>query len=274
MTKTLVARAPRLDPARAASPAWFGGNPTASHISNAIQLLFPAGERFFVRSVLHYEAILPPDLAAQVRGFCKQEGRHARAHERFFQNLRDQGHDVDGIVARYERLAYGILEKGLPPALRLAVTAALEHYTALLSEDGLAHDRLAFADPEMRRLLEWHAVEELEHKAVAFEVLQVAAPSYALRMVGLALATLVLTYFWRTSAWALLKSEGLSRAEVRRQMRDTARAPSADFRGIWEGLRRYMRRDFHPNEVDHEPLIAATLKRLEEQGAFATEKAA
>jgi uncharacterized protein len=274
MTKTspvrgpLFARVPRLA-LGTVKRDWLGGQRAGTHLSNAMHLLFPAGERFFVRSVLHYRRALPPDLAAQVKAFCQQEGRHAQAHERFFDNLRAQGQDIDGILERYERAAFGAREKQASPALRLAITAALEHLTALFAADALSRDALlATCDPEMRRLLEWHAVEELEHKAVAFDILRTVAPGYALRTLGLALAALSLGYFWATTARALLANDGLGVLDVVRDVR-SAEAPLVDTRAMLAGLRDYLRPDFHPNDVDHGPLIAATLARLDAEGVFA-----
>src|SRR5436190_20369306 len=90
---------------------WFAGSRAATHVANAVNLLFPAGERFFVRSVRHYSHRVSPALAAQVKGFFGQEGRHAQAHERFFDTLREQGYPIDWILERYENAAYEVIEK-------------------------------------------------------------------------------------------------------------------------------------------------------------------
>src|SRR5438093_12795425 len=118
--------------------AWLAKSLVASHIANGVNLLFPAGERFFVRSVHHYmDRITDPGLRAEVKGFAGQEGRHANAHERYFDTLRAHGYDLDAILEPYERIAFGIIEKHSPPALRLAATVASEHFTAILAEDAL-----------------------------------------------------------------------------------------------------------------------------------------
>ena len=66
----------------------IGGHALATHVVNGVNLLFPAGERFFVRSVRHFlDAVEDPALRAQVRGFAGQEGWHAQAHEAFFRVL-------------------------------------------------------------------------------------------------------------------------------------------------------------------------------------------
>jgi predicted metal-dependent hydrolase len=273
-------RAPRL--AFAGVPRhWFGASRAATHVANGVNLLFPAGERFFVRSVRRYLDRVSPELEAQVKGFFGQEGRHAQAHERFFDAMRAQGFDVDSILERYERWAYGFFEPLVPPKLRLAVTVALEHFTAILAEDALAGEALVFADPEVRRMLEWHAVEELEHKAVAFDVLAEVAPSYALRALGMLVAVMTLGGFWLFATRELLAQDGLSlwaavcemrqlRARARRAGAGRGMEPIATrvfLRGIFE----YLRPGFHPMDRDHSELVAKTLARLEADGVLPQE---
>jgi len=258
---------------------WFAGSRGATQVANGVNLLFPAGERFFIRSVRHYLDRVSPELAAQVKGFFGQEGRHAQAHERLFDTLRAQGFDVDAILARYEHVAYDYIEKAAPPALRLAVTVALEHFTAIMAEDALAADALAHADPEIRRLLEWHAVEELEHKAVAFDVLREVAPSYALRMAGMVLGVATLGGFWIWATNELLRQEGSSILAVRGELRelrtravrageDRVMAPIGQ-RVFLRGILEYLRPGFHPDRRDHSALVARTLARLAADGVVA-----
>ncbi|MBX3204058.1 MAG: metal-dependent hydrolase [Labilithrix sp.] len=255
---------------------WLAGSRAATQVANGVNLLFPAGERFFIRSVRHYLDRVSPELAADVKGFFGQEGRHAQAHERLFDTLRAQGFDIDSLLERYEHIAYDYIEKAAPPPLRLAVTVALEHFTAILAEDALSADVLAHADPEIRRLLEWHAVEELEHKAVAFDVLKEVAPSYALRVLGMVVATMTLGGFWIWATRALLEQDGSSFAEARRELEalrelaaregETRVMDPVGRRVFLRGIREYLRPGFHPMDRDHSALIAATLARLEEEG--------
>ena len=82
---------------------WFAGLPVPTQISNGVNLLFPAGERFFVRSVYHYlDRIDDPKLKEAIKGFGGQEGRHAKAHEDFFETLRAQGYQCE--QHRFQRL--------------------------------------------------------------------------------------------------------------------------------------------------------------------------
>jgi predicted metal-dependent hydrolase len=226
---------------------WMFGSPTATAIANGVNLLFPHGERFFVRSVKRFQdRIEDPALRAAIKGFFGQEGRHAHAHDRFNAILRAHGFEIDRFLDRYKRLS-SWLEAHTPPKVNLAVTAAAEHFTAILAEGAFSQDLLDNAAPEMRELLAWHAAEELEHKAVAFDVLQAIDPSYALRMAGLAYATVTLGGFWLWGALALMRQERLGFGRVRREI---ARTPSGDRvvrRVFLRGIRQYIARDFHPS---------------------------
>jgi predicted metal-dependent hydrolase len=227
---------------------WMFGSPTATAIANGVNLLFPHGERFFVRSVKHVlDQIEDPALRAAIKGFFGQEGRHAHAHDRFNQILRAHGFEIDRFLGSYKWLS-DWLEAHTPPKLNLAVTAAAEHFTAILAEGAFSQNLLDNAAPEMRELLAWHAAEELEHKSVAFDVLQTIDPSYALRIAGLAYATITLGGFWLWGALALMRQEELG---VRRVRREIGRVPSGDRvvrRVFLRGIRQYIARNFHPSQ--------------------------
>jgi predicted metal-dependent hydrolase len=207
--------------------------------------------------VRHYaDRIRDPDLREQVRGFYAQEGRHANAHERYFEALEKQGYRIRGFLKGYEAFCYRFVERVAPPALRLAVTVAAEHFTATLGLDGLEDDVLATADPTMRALLMWHAAEEIEHKAVAFDVLKEVSPSYALRMAGLALAGTLLGAFW-VSATAMLVLQ--DEAGLRRVWNELAHLRGHNPFGeavYGKAIRSYVRRDFHPDEVTRDGELA------------------
>ncbi|MBL8608021.1 MAG: metal-dependent hydrolase [Myxococcales bacterium] len=253
---------------------WFGGSAAMTHVVNGVCLLFPAGERFFVRSVRHYEGqIRDPRLAADVRAFYKQEGAHAGAHERFFARLEAQGFDVAKMLETYERLAFEALERRFPPSVRLSVTVALEHFTAIMAENALKDGILDLAHPEMRRLLEWHAAEEIEHKAVAFDVLAEVNPSYALRVFGLLLATASLGAFWVWATRRLLAQDGVDRAAVKRDLARMRKERPIVRRVFLRGIREYLRPGFHPNDTENHDLAAKLIAELEREGRFAREAA-
>lgn len=235
---------------------WLLGSATPTAIANGVNLLFPHGERFFVRTVNRFlDQIEDPQLRADVRGFFGQEGRHAHAHDRLNATLRAQGYEIDRFLDSYKRISTWI-EGKLPPKLRLAITAAAEHFTAIMAEGAFSDGSLDRMAPEMRELLAWHAAEELEHKAVAFDVLHHIDPSYALRLAGLALATVFLGGFWLWGTTSLLRQDAIGWRQALRDLREFGRQDPLFKRVFARGIREYVRRDFHPNNTDHSRLAA------------------
>lgn len=263
---------------------WLGGHALGTHIANGVNLLFPAGERFFIRSVRHYldnpawaQPGSPEDQAAleelrrQARGFFGQEGWHAQAHERFFQVLEGQGYSLQSFLRVYQAIAYGFIERVAPRKLSLSVTAACEHFTATLAEQALTDGVLQNAHPTVRALLLWHAAEEIEHKAVAFDVLQRVSRSYALRVTGLGVASLLLVSFW-WSATLMLLAQDLRKGSLRlghgrmseelqvlRRLRQQRQARGG---GLLRGVMTYLRRDFHPDQQDNRALASDYLRSV------------
>ncbi len=236
--------------------AWCAGNAAATGISNGVNLLFPAGERYFVRSVKHFlPRIEDPTLRAQIKGFFGQEGRHAREHDRLNAILRAQGYEIDEFLDLYEKFMRWI-EARSTPELRLAVTAACEHFTAILAEGAFNEGTLDFCDPRMQLLLGWHAAEELEHKSVAFDVLTLVAPSYALRMGGMVMATALLGGLWIYAATVMIRQDGLGWRSALAQLRTMPRQNPVIRRVFARGIRRYLKRDFHPAQQNTDSLAA------------------
>jgi len=194
-----------------------------------------------------------------------------------FDALRAQGFEIDRFLARYERVAYGILEKGAPAELKLATTVALEHFTAILAEEALTSGVLEGAHPAMRQLLTWHAVEELEHKAVAFDVLAAKRPSYAWRMAGLAMATSTLGVFWLLATRELLAQDGMSLGDAARELKKlrkiaakvgVSQRGSVARRVFLRGIREFARPGFHPFDRDHRAVVEKALDRLAREGVL------
>lgn len=230
--------------------AWFAGDQVATAISNGVNILFPHGERFFVRSVKHFADQLDGDLAKDVKGFFGQEGRHARAHDEYNAVLRAQGYEIDRFLTTYKRIT-DWLEAHTSPKVRLAATAAAEHFTATLAEGAFNRGALDVADARMQSLLAWHAAEEIEHKSVAYDVLQRVDPSYALRVIGLIYATVTLAGFWFAAARMLLAQDGITLRGAWKHLRGLpVRDPIAK-RVFAAGIRTYLRRDFHPDQIDN-----------------------
>jgi len=243
---------------------WLGGNAVATHIANGLNLLFPEGERFFVRSVHRYLSRIDDDeLREAVRGFSQQEGRHANAHEKYFEALEKQGYEIRGFLRFYSWFTYNVMERVAPPELRLAATAACEHFTATLAKGALGSDVMAAADPTMRALLLWHAVEEIEHKSVAFDVLERVNPSRALRMAGLYVSGTLLAAFGIGAAAMLLRQDRVPLSRVVREFRALGDHNPFGERVYGSAFKSYSQRGFHPNhETEDMKLASAYLAQV------------
>ena len=245
---------------------WLDNSILASTISDAVNLLFPHGERFFVRSVKRFESqVKSPELLAQLRGFYGQEGSHAREHERYFDILRGQGHDIEGFLKDFDKWIRAV-EKATPDTWALAATAAAEHFTAIMAEHAIVERTLDGAHPAMRELLLWHAAEEIEHKAVAFDVLQEVDPRYSTRVIGLFVATTALSAWWARATALLLKQRGVTLEQIRAELRvaKTAAKPKRKIgRDVFlKGIRTYLKRDFHPDQNSGSDEAQAYLSQL------------
>jgi len=228
-----------------------------SHFFAALSSVFPDGEEFFVRSVRHHrDRVTDPVLRRQVAGFIGQESVHGREHRVLNDRLDELGYPT----RRYERLtrwALGTRERIAPPIANLAATAAMEHFTATLAE-------LALTDDEARRLpgpvvgdvFTWHALEESEHKAVAFDVYRAAGGSERLRIWTMKAirAGLVVSIGFLTALSLLGDRSTYRPGRLRRSWRNFRRTPMFR-REVWDQLRAYDRVGFHPDDFDTDALV-------------------
>lgn len=171
LDETILPRDLHLMPQDTHEEDWFEGDPMRTTYCDALSIFFPEGERFFIRSVKRYvNQIDDPKLREEVKLFCVQEAFHTREHENYNAKLAAYGYDVEKMEAR----AVAALEKAKGPLTQLAGTVAIEHLTATLSYLILSDSKLfENTSPHYRNLWTWHALEETEHKGVAFDVYKV-----------------------------------------------------------------------------------------------------
>jgi predicted metal-dependent hydrolase len=177
---------------------WNAGGHHLSQFFNTLSIFFPSGERFFIESVRNYrERITDPQLQKAVTAFIGQEAMHGREHIEYNDVLVASGAPADAM----EKLVISLLgfaKKVLPKADQLAVTIALEHFTAILADILLREPKLLEgAEPRFAALWRWHALEETEHKAVAYDVYEAVvgkgSGAYVRRCIALAALTVI---FW------------------------------------------------------------------------------
>lgn len=238
---------------------WFYGSRVHTSLLDALCLLFPEGERFFIRSVRHFiDRIDDPALLAQVKAFAAQEAWHGRAHMQVAELLQAQGYDAKAILERFDAIAFTQVEPRFSHELRLATTAAAEHFTAALAELAIGTPLLDGAAQPMRDLLRWHAIEELEHRAVAFDVLQVVDPRWRTRAAGMAVATGVLLGFWLMGFGMLRQQERkLPAAAAPPVTTDFQRKPLRALLHVGRAIVDYLRPGFHPSQRPLPPGVTA-----------------
>jgi len=165
---TITPRDRRFGRGTATDHWWNGGDPVGTALYNALSATFPRGEAFFVESVRKFRDDAPPRLAEEIRAFTTQEVMHSREHVAFNKRAHEAGYDLKPLEDRVEWRLEMVRER--PPIASLAATMALEHFTAIIAHALLADPRhLAGADPETQALWRWHAIEEIEHKGVAYD---------------------------------------------------------------------------------------------------------
>jgi predicted metal-dependent hydrolase len=158
--------------------SWRDCDPVAANFFDSLSALFPQGERFFIQSVKAFRDVAPEKIAADIRGFIAQEAIHTREHQMFNDQLTAAGFEIQPLEARTEQELKAVQQTS---ALRqLAFTVGLEHFTAALANLILCEPRLLENAPvETSRLWRWHAAEEIEHKAVAFDTLFAATSGWS-----------------------------------------------------------------------------------------------
>ena len=248
------------------------GDLILSHIAASLSAVFPDGEDFFVRSVRNFrDQITDPELKRQVAGFIGQEAVHGREHRAFNDRLAELGYPTKR-VERITKWGLETRERLMSPTANLAATAALEHFTATLAELLLTSEetRRLFGHPEVRNLFLWHALEESEHKAVAFDVYKAVGGSERTRVITMNVITVGFIAGMTIQVVASLLADRATyrRGNLGRSLRRLLGSPIVD-RKLWRQLRDYNRADFHPDDRDTTELVEQWRRELfGEQGTL------
>ncbi|HEX3796664.1 MAG TPA: metal-dependent hydrolase [Acidimicrobiales bacterium] len=234
------------------------GDLIGSHLAAGLSAVFPDGEDFFVRSVRHFrDQITDPALKRQVAGFIGQEAVHGREHRVFNDRLDELGYPVKR-VERLTKWGLQLRERVAPPKANLAATAALEHFTATLAELVLTSEEVRglFGADAVRDLFVWHALEESEHKAVAFDVYKAVGGTERMRVwtMNFMRYGFVVGMTFQVLVSLLGDRETYRRGVLRKSWRTFKTSPIVS-RKLWDQLRDYNRPDFHPDDSDTNALV-------------------
>lgn len=152
---------------------FYDDNSLISALWVAMSASFPVGETEFIHSVkLFSDQVTDPKLQQEVKEFSAQEAHHSLQHRKINKLFDELGYNTAQIEKMFKEQMTERQEKWSPEK-RLARTVVAEHVTAIMAHFALTHPESMSHFPEsIRKLFQWHAIEEIEHKSVAFDVYQ------------------------------------------------------------------------------------------------------
>lgn len=242
-----------------ASPRyWFNNDPFKTHFFNAFFTTFPAGENFFVRSVQKYRHLIQDEkLQQEINDFSSQEGNHSHAHDLHADVLIRQGYKSIERDNKILDAALHVLNRFLP-RFSLAVTIAIEHFTAILSHQVYKTPEL-FIEPvheDFQPMFIWHAAEEIEHKGVAFDAYQVVDGSIIQRNIAMVLTTVAILMLIFIRIFPLLRKDGLAwKWRTWKEGLGFLFGRQGLFTLVLDHYKQFYRRDFHPWDVEDYDMI-------------------
>lgn len=241
---------------------YYDNNPFISHMLTALSLTFPNGERFFVHSVRNVrDQVKTATLQHDVSAFIGQEAMHSHAHEQFNDFVIGMGLDVQPVID-FEYKKIEELKAKLGKKQQLAITCALEHFTAIIAQYLLENTEFQQGfHPQMARLWMWHALEETEHKAVAFDVYQEVFADDAVRKRMMRIITATFLSRITQLTLKLLLKDPVGRRQWRKNIAG-ARKIGQLLRALWPAYLDYYQAGFHPNWHDTTAVQAAWAQRL------------
>ncbi|MFY9587649.1 MAG: metal-dependent hydrolase [Actinomycetota bacterium] len=286
MTSAIKPRQVRFDWAR--TPLhWVPDDPQTTHTINVLHLLLPAGERWFVHVYKQALPLITEDvLREDVRGFMGQEAVHSRAHSTVLDHLAAQGIDSTPYTKQVEWMFDRLLGdnplrlRRIPRWLqrrwlmrRLAIIAAVEHFTAVLGWwviNSPALDR-AGADATMLDLLRWHGAEEVEHRSVAFDVYRHVGGTYAGQILAMIVTAPVLIGLWFSGVRFFMKADRMAGAPSLRHFRRAGRRGLLPSTGtLLTAVPRYLRPTYHPSQEGETAHALAYLSTSPAAAAYRT----
>ncbi len=251
---------------------WFAGDPWKTHAINALFMIIPEGERWVMNATRDLQAgIKNPELQVAAREFIRQEALHTREHAKMNQVMPEHGLPSKEIEATFSRL-HRLFKTHASLELNASMASAFEHLTAVFTDALMdAPELMEPLDAEVRALLCWHVVEETEHKAVMFDILQehlgTGPKAYALRVAGLlaTMGVLVPNYFLTTARLLQHDGELTNVRSMARCIRDFYVSPGV-IRKALQSTIGYLAPSFHPWEHDNRSKVKAWQDSWDETG--------
>lgn len=260
----ITVRRPQFNP-QAIKRHYFANSPVMSHMLTALSSTFPIGEQFFVHSVRNVrDRVQDEKLQAEIAAFIGQEAMHSKAHAEFNDAWRRDDYNLDNFQAWLARHDERI--KKAPYRAQLAVTCAFEHFTALLGGYILRHPEvLKTLDDDAVKLWVWHAIEEIEHRAVAYNTYQAVYADHKLRKnVMRAVTTSFASLAFYSASRLFMQDKWKSLPKIGGNLLGTYLLVKMLIQLIPEYLA-YYKDDFNPEEIDYSKEVTYWKARLADE---------
>ena len=237
---------------------YFDNSPFKTHFFNSISLQFKEGERFFIETVkMHRDSVTNKQQLADIDSFIKQESWHSYTHQQYNNWLTSQGYPAEYIEKNNALKGFGRLKKLLSPKGLLTTTTSFEHITAIAAEYVLTNPEvMEKMHPHFRKLWEIHSIEEIEHKAVAFDTLNAIGGNPLRQLNYFIIGIIFIISIFRITAILLKEDKQLWKW---RTFRDAASLLFNHRNGIVIKLfvpwTHALKKDFHPNNHDTTSLL-------------------
>jgi predicted metal-dependent hydrolase len=230
---------------------WFDNDPFKSRFFDALSTLFPDGERFFIETARVYrDQVTDPKLKAELAAFVRQEGHHGKLHAKYNHHLQQQGLNTEAIFERNRKIL-GRYKRWLSPKSALAITCALEHLTAIMGQRFMENmEMFDSADEILRALYFWHGVEEIEHKAVCYDLYtQVAKGGYVRRVLLQMFISMMFVRGTLLVTYRMLAHDGQNTLDNWKRGMQWLWGKKGIMRPLLKDYLQYFKPGFHPNDL-------------------------
>ncbi|PCI46610.1 MAG: hypothetical protein COB51_06950 [Moraxellaceae bacterium] len=250
---------------------WHHNDPFMSHLMNAASLFFPEAERFFIRTVRKFEGqISDEQLKKDLKQFISQEAIHGHIHNQYNNDLiQNLGYDFMEQNERRIKGVFAFFNRYTSKHFQLAVTVALEHFSAMVAHMVLSNPQLMNGvKQDFQEVWQWHLMEELEHKSVSIDLYNAVGGSYYTRIAGMVFSLPIIVPFIIIIFYKMLKQDGVVNKDLWEKQKAYHQGNSPVFITFWEHLKPYFRRDFHPWELDDSHLIIKLKQKFYNEGVI------
>lgn len=230
---------------------WFGDNTLLTIFFNASSVGIPEAERYVIKTVtmLRNHRHLP-GFEERIAKIIHEETGHSRVHDAYNVYLSTTGLDLRFHLRAAKKINAFLSIFSL--RTRLAICATIEHFTASMArqilDTGILEGKRV--DERMDRVWTWHALEELDHRSIAFDLYYAAGGTYPHRLFGTLICSFIFLYMQNVCFLSFMHQRGvLFDAYVWKKGLPFLFGRRGIYRSFFLDWARYFSPTFHPSKV-------------------------